>query len=340
MKQAFKYTIRLSVLISLLLLFSCTQDDTVDNVTLPAEGITLSVTLPKAEVKATTEDGDDILNENLIKTLDVFIYKENTDDCLFYQRLTLNPGNTGTGIYSKDLNVTQARFDENVNHHIYVVANYAGTIAEEGLSLSDLKKLTVTSLNPDVKQDFFVMDGLHQMILNDGVVANKIVPVTLKRAAAKIRVSMNYANGFSLMDNGIVTKKLIQYATNGSLIADGNQVTPDLQTLGTFTNQNSGAGNSNYIIMYSYANDWNADHDDETYMIVNIPVKDTEGNTHPQNYYRIPLNYLLPSDNDSTNPSDHEALYKLERNYLYDVLMVVSQLGSTNPETATEIIVN
>lgn len=41
------------------------------------------------------------------------------------------------------------------------------------------------------------MDGKHTMVLNDGIIVNKEIPVVLKRAAAKIRISLNYVNGFT-----------------------------------------------------------------------------------------------------------------------------------------------
>lgn len=51
------------------------------------------------------------------------------------------------------------------------------------------------------------MDGKHTMVLNDGIIVNKEIPVVLKRAAAKIRISLNYVNGFTPINNNIPSKR-------------------------------------------------------------------------------------------------------------------------------------
>ena len=333
------------LLATLLVLSSCRQDEVLDNVeSTPVNGITLKLSAPvMAGTKAINEDGDDNLNENRIKTLDVFIYQENGDACLFYQHIVPPTELTGTGEYKKVLDVTQEVFAVNVRHSIYVIANYTGVIPAGGYSLSDLKALPVLSLiDGDKKQDNFIMDGVYTMVLNDYIIVNKEIPVSLKRAAAKIRVTVSYGSEFSLLENASISKKLFNYASNSALIATGNEVDPGLQTMAAFTDQNSGAGNTNNIITYSYANDWNDISKNETYLLVNIPVKDSQGVEYPLNYYKIPVNYRLSEDDDNTNltPEQEEArkaLYKLERNRLYDVVVAVDKLGTDNPNTAIEL---
>lgn len=348
MTKDMKYTnihiIRFAILM-LLLLVSCAQDEEVDGAKISkGNEITLKFTWPESQTtRATSENGDDNLNENKIKTLDVFIYQQNGDACLFYQHIVPSPELTGVGEYIKTLSVTQEAFALNVNHSIYVVANYTGTIASGGISLTALKALSVSALDPDKKQDAFIMDGTSTMILNNGVVVNKQIPVSLKRAAAKIRVSMSYINGYTLMAGANVTKRLMKYANNSSLIETGNAVTPSLQSMTGYTNQISGAGNSNSIITYSYANNWNTVIANETYMIINVPVT-LAGVNYPNNYYRVPVNYRL-ADNDNANPmpeteAARQALYKLERDRLYDIITIVDKLGSTTPVTAVDLNCN
>ena len=128
------------------------------------------------------------------------------------------------------------------------------------------------------------------------------------RAAAKIRISLNYVNGFTPIDNNIPSKKMVNYAASGSSIADGSVNTPTLQSMNSFTEQNTGAGNSNQFILYSYANDWTKDTSRESYVLINVPVKDADGNTTTQNYYKIPVNYRL--SDGSTGQTEN--LYKLK----------------------------
>lgn len=79
------------------------------------------------------------------------------------------------------------------------------------------------------------MDGTAANILNDGRVVNKEIAVSLKRAASKIRVSTAYTNGFSAFAGGTISKKLFQYATNTSVLENGNPVVPQLQSMSGFT---------------------------------------------------------------------------------------------------------
>lgn len=169
------------------------------------------------------------------------------------------------------------------------------------------------------------MDGQQTMVLNDGIIVNKEIPVILKRAAAKIRISLNYVNGYTPLENNIPYKKLMNYAADGAAIAQGTLVVSDLQSMSSFTEQNTGAGYNGQIILYSYANDWTKDTNRETYVLINVPVKNAEGTTTTQNYYRIPVNYRLP--NGSTGQT--ESLYKLERNHLYDIQVKHRQEGDT-----------
>lgn len=323
----------------LLMLWGITSCENESPVEQPAgteagSGITLKLSIPRpAASRAAEEPGEDALNENTIKTLDVFIYQEGADECLFYQHFSLAPELTGTGEHRETLNVEQEKFALNTNHTIFVVANSTETIPSTGLSLTQLKALPASTLDADKKQDAFAMDGQQTMVLNDGIIVNKEIPVILKRAAAKIRISLNYVNGYTPLENNIPYKKLVNYAADGAAIAQGTFVVSDLQSMSSFTEQNTGAGYNGQIILYSYANDWTKDTNRETYVLINVPVKNAEGTTTTQNYYRIPVNYRLP--NGSTGQA--ESLYKLERNHLYDIQVNIDKKGDTDPHTAVTL---
>lgn len=58
----------------------------------------------------------------------------------------------------------------------------------------------------------------------------------------------------------------------------------------------------------------------------------------------MPVNFRIPAD-DTANPSEEQeaernAIYRLERNHLYDITVLVDQPGSPTPETAIEISAN
>lgn len=316
---------------------SCENESPVESAGAGSEsgsGIRLRLSIPQPAVsRAAEEPGEDALNENTIKTLDVFIYREGAEECLFYQHFTFSPELTGTEEHTDTLNVEQERFELNVNHSIYVVANSTESIPGTGLSLSQLKALPASGLNADEKQHAFVMDGQHTMILNDGIIVNKEIPVMLKRAAAKIRISLNYVNGYLPSDNDIPSKKIVNYAAKGASVTEGNVMVPELQSMNSFTAQNTGAGYNGQFILYSYPNDWTQDVNKETYVLINVPVKDAGGMTTTQNYYRIPVNYRLPDGNSNQTGN----IYKLERNYLYDIQVNIDKKGDTDPHAAVTL---
>lgn len=195
-------------------LTSCEDDSSIESAgtEASASGITLKLSVPASVAsRAVEEPGEEALNENTIKSLDVFIYREGADECLFYQHFAFSPELTGTREHTDTLDVAQEKFDQNINHTIYVVANHTASIPAAGLSLPELKALTAPILDADKKQDAFLMDGKHTMVLNDGIIVNKEVPVILKRAAAKIRISLNYVNGFTPIDNNIPSKKITRW---------------------------------------------------------------------------------------------------------------------------------
>lgn len=327
-----------------LLLSSCSQEEMEGKPYTDSGKIAIRLSLSHPGItRAGTETGEDDLNENLVKTLDVFIYGEEENACSFYQHIDLASGTAVSGEYLLTLSAMQEQFNRNKAYETYVVANYSQNIPANGFTRTELQAQAVSSLDPDKKQDSFMMDGTSAQILNDGVIVNKEISVPLKRAAAKIRVSTAYTNGFTASSAGTISKKLYKYATNASVVESGGPVVPELQNMAGFTDISNGMG-SDKIIVYSYPNDWSLDQLNETYLIVNIPATGPDGKEHTQNYYKVPVNFRLPSD-DTANPSEEQeaernALYKLERNRLYDITILVDQPGAETPESAKEIKAN
>ncbi|WP_029902073.1 fimbrial protein [Prevotella sp. 10(H)] len=312
---------------------SCSQDDDTNETNSIQKGnIIVKLSVNKANgTKAVSETGEDALNENRIKTLDVFIYKVTEDACAFYQRITPPTELTGASTFDAVLDATQERFNRNDQYYTYVIANYGISVPEEGMPLSQLKKLVTIGINPDAVQNYFFMDGVSEgIVLNDGIIVNKEIPVPMKRVAAKLRIGMTYANGLTLSATTPVSKRLMNFGDISNLVDNTDHVVAPVQlSMSSFTTINAGVSTNNKIVLYSYANDWNNDPSKETYVIVNVPVTDSQGVEHPQNYYRVPVNYVL-SNGNTVDPDS----YRIHRNYLYDITLVVNKLGSTNPFTA------
>ena len=121
---------------ALVLLFSsCSQEELMDQPeAVSGSGkiaLRLSLSQP-AVTRADTEVGENDLNENLIKTLDVFIYREDQETCSFYEHITPSPEQTGSGEYTATLHATQDQFVQNATYNTYVVSNYSGNIPAGG----------------------------------------------------------------------------------------------------------------------------------------------------------------------------------------------------------------
>lgn len=302
----------------LLFTASCQKDP--DGSAPDGNNLTLQVLLPVEGGTKATEDGEKALNENKISTLDVFIYKEGEDACAHYQRIVPVDGMTRYGI-SKN----RSAFAENTGYSVYVVAN-AGTAAAGTMSLAELKAAVVAqALNPDAVQTDLLMDGKSiATVLNDGTKANKNIDVSLKRGVAKIRVNLSY--GADYQPAGQVTKKLVNYASDARVLETGDVHTPALATTASYTGADLVSGDPNQIIFYSYANDWNAAVADETFIYLNVPIK--KGAATVNHYYKIPVNYRLAADG-----SDPAHLYKLRRNYIYNITAHIDgDGGSDAPE--------
>lgn len=334
MKKIYTYKL-LWLLIVVLTLAGC-ADETVEDTTsrsqsLKLEFSTLSVGA-RAVIDYTTEVGDDGLNENLIKSLDVFIFKASGGGCVHHEKIQLNiTGGSGTS----PLGIKQRELDENELYITYVIANYNGTFSSS-TSLAELKNLSVSGILPAVKQESFLMDGHSEaMKLVQG--GELTIPVELKRAASKVRMNVKFANGFSKA--GDLQARLVNYATEANLLDEGTTVQPtnaSLASLDGFATANSdltiGATTTSDFVYYAYQNDWKVDIHRETYVIINVPLENKSNN-----YYRIPVNYRLPVDIDKVDPSDASYLYRMDRNFIYDVTVLIDKEGSDIPEHAVAL---
>lgn len=172
------------------------------------EGIVLDIVCQDPATRAGmngTQDGENIWNENLIGTVDVFFYPEGktNQDCVYHERFTPgeSDGDASVTAYTSDSFVSGTLAPGTANSFwVYVIVNYPDVIVSDesnlsGTSVAALKALPLNtdfSAPADHKQPSFVMDGLAQvtgMEKNKRLVAKCLVKV--KRLAAKISVQLN-----------------------------------------------------------------------------------------------------------------------------------------------------
>ena len=214
-----------------------------------------SATETRAATRVETEVGNEILNENQINRLDLFVFK--TDGSRVKQ-VTFNSadvkGSPTTEYKHKELTskeLTRSDIDGNV---LYLVANLDnwGNIN----NLNDLKEATInqaTTFQHNQKQPAFVMDA---KMLEREVTTGKIhLKFQLKRALAKIRLNVQDDKGNAVAPTAYACQ-LIHYAANGSILAEGTSTNNSLNTDAAASSKVTVpvVTQNNKAVFYSYAN--------------------------------------------------------------------------------------
>ena len=302
-----------------------------------------------AVTRAETEVGNEILNENQINRLDLFVFKP---DGSRVKQVTFNSadvkGSSPTTEYRhKELtsnDLTRSDIDGNV---LYLVANLDnwGNIN----NLADLQKATInqaTTFQYNQKQSAFVMDA---KMLKREVVTGKIhLKFQLKRALAKIRLNVQDDKG-NTVDPTKYACQLIHYAADGSILADGNITDNALNTDAAASSKVTvpAVTQDNKAVFYSYANSWidknknpyaeePIDVSKQTYILLKAKYNGKDY------FYKVPVNKRLYESNDAatTDWTKYEPLHRLDRNTIYDVTAKVDREGGDTPENPATLYVN
>lgn len=304
-----------------------------------------STTETRAAVTRAEEVGKADLNENLIKRLDLFIFKK--PDGSRVKQVTFDgtdvQGNSPTTEY-KHKELTELTRSDIDGNDLYLVANLKnwGNIN----NLNDLKNATIhqaTTFQHNQKQSAFVMDA---KMLEREVTAGKIhLKFQLKRALAKIRLNVKDASG-NTVDSTKYACQLIHYAADGTILAEGTNTNNAL-------NKDSAASSKVTVpavtqddkaVFYSYANSWidknknpkveePIDVSKQTYILLKATFNNKEY------FYKVPVNKRLYESNDAATIdwTKYEPLYRLDRNTIYDVTAKVDREGGSDPEHPAEL---
>ena len=299
-----------------------------------------------AVTRAETEVGNEILNENQINRLDLFVFKP---DGSRVKQVTFNSadvkGSSPTTEYRhKELtsnDLTRSDIDGNV---LYLVANLDnwGNIN----NLADLQKATInqaTTFQYNQKQSAFVMDA---KMLKREVVTGKIhLKFQLKRALAKIRLNVQDDKGNAVAPTEYACQ-LMHYAADGAILAEGNSTNNALNTDAAASSKVTvpAITQDNKAVFYSYANSWidknknpyaeePIDVSKQTYILLKAKYNGKDY------FYKVPVNKRLYESNDAatTDWTKYEPLYRLDRNTIYDVTAKVDREGGDTPENPAEL---
>ena len=299
-----------------------------------------------AVTRAETEVGNEILNENQINRLDLFVFKK---DGSRVKQVTFNSadvkGSPTTEYKHKELTskeLTRSDIDGNV---LYLVANLDnwGNIN----NLNDLKIATInqaTTFQHNQKQSAFVMDA---KMLEREVTTGKIhLKFQLKRALAKIRLNVQDDKGNAVAPTAYACQ-LMHYAADGAILAEGASTSNALNTDAAASSKVTvpAVTQDNKAVFYSYANSWidkttknpyaeePIDVTKQTYILLKAKYNGKDY------FYKVPVNKRLYEDNDAatTDWANYEPLYRLDRNTIYDVTAKVDREGGSDPENPAEL---
>ena len=297
-------------------------------------------------------------NENEVDRLDLFIFRGQT----FIKHYGDNLLVTANQHHDEEQNYHDWEIPESElspdeirqGDVVYLIANCptvtingASKSLSEITSLAELQAASIGTLSCHEKQNTFVMTGTATVGEKPG---NDVeIKVDLYRAAAKIRISFSNESASNWSDG--IAYRFVQYAQTSALLEEQDE--DYLSTLQLFTYPAEGAdeeyelvntsSTGNYyatgqqLVLYSYVNNWyQSKGEDELYGEIPIDEKKQThiillapyGNDGKKYYYKVPVNYQLPDDNDATTPHpSYKDLYRLQRNHIYDITVTIDREG-------------
>ena len=300
-----------------------------------------------AVTRAETEDGSEDLNENKIERLDLFVF-DATGNLVKRLPLTDVQGSPTKDYQHKKLESDQLKRSEITGKTLYLVANLDNISSIT--TLDELKAATINkaaTFNPYGQQTSFVMDA--KMEERKEIVNGMIhIKFQLKRALAKIRLNVQDDKGNAVAPTEYACQ-LIHYAADGAILAEGTSTNNELNTDAAASSKVTAPAvtQDNKAVFYSYANSWidktknpyaeePIDVSKQTYILLKAKYKEN------YYFYKVPVNKRLYESNDAatTDWTQYEPLYRLDRNYIYDVTAKVDREGGGTPENPATLYVN
>lgn len=295
-----------------------------------------------------TEDGSEDLNENKINRLDLFVFDATTGKLDKSLSLTDVQGSPTKDYQHKKLESDQLKRSEITGKTLYLVANLdniSSITTLDGLKAATINK--AATFNPYGQQTSFVMDA--KMEESKEIVNGMIhIKFKLKRALAKIRLNVQDDKGVTVAPTEYACQ-LIHYVADGAILAEGpitnNALNKDAAASSKITTPV--VKQDNKAVFYSYANSWidktkkpyeeePIDVNKQTYILLKAKYNGKDY------FYKVPVNKRLYESNDAatTDWSHYEPLYRLDRNYIYDVTAKVDREGGDTPENPATLYVN
>lgn len=287
--------------------------------------------------------------EIAVSHIDVLFFKEDDGSNAYHERIQMNTQEkTGTITLTRGSD----EFGKNTRYWVYLIANSAHE-ANDFSSLANLdalKQMTETTENIHMTgldnvtgaPMTFLMDGVAyegnsepsapaSVVLNSDDTADKLLKVTLRRAAAKIvvKISKGEKVTFGRGEGADVPGYYVRNMPYTTSVIAGVDAAAQLRIPG----RNNGgylqwADDVITVTAYTYAHKWGtgSDFQNKVRMVVNIPLTyKADDNTDPvykgSNWYQIPV-------------SESKVL---ARNTYYEVTATVNALGGVDPTKPLEL---
>ena len=334
---------------SLLLLAACHSDDDMpskaetagNNIIIDIASGTLPVS--RATVEATGA-------EIAVSHIDVLVFEENGTKA-YHERAKVNSrANTGTITLTKGSD----EFAKDAKYWVYLIANstraeqvFADLPNQDALKgmMETTENIHITGLeNATDAPMTFLMDGVAYeganepsapaaVVLHKDATTDRLLKVTLRRAAAKIVVRISKGDKVIFNEgsgNEIPAYYLRNMPYTTSVIA-GVDATPSLRIPPKSISGDYLKWTPDEITVtaYAYAHEWKtgSDFQNKVRMVINIPLKYTDPNNpdnskeEGNNWYQVPVSESK----------------KLARNTYYEVKATVNALGGVDPSKPTEL---
>lgn len=350
-----KYISYISVWLMIIMFTACADETTNSIVQDEQAMVTLQLSGKTLATRAVigTEAGEDDWNENVIKSVDCFLYPNGrTGEAAVFSvtGITVNATGTATIAIRIPNDKIEALFGMGNTCQAYVIANRPSASAlGTDTSLLGLKKTVIeaegfaTQGSTVTPQESFVMDG-EQVITLSADRKSITGHLDLYRAASKISLFITKVeetvtdeagnkwisqpgNMRVFFHNG-VKKAHVDVSADGCTYAVQAEdyfnfsLSGDTRGFEAVAAEDGGTEYYKHVPFYSYSSDWNTDKEHEAYLTLVVPwKKDGETEFRPC-YYQVPINV--------TNK-------KFERNNYYKIKLSVGILGDFTPEASVEL---
>lgn len=332
--------IHLWLLVAMVLLtVSCTNDDIWETQGTPVKGFVIGFDTGNEAFTRAEVSSDAGLNEATVDHADIFIFDGNTGILIKNCYWHLTPADMEEN-QSRSKTLIDGDWRKDVlsgsDYDVYVIANLhsSSDLIRSISSVTDLQTLIEKDAqiykvyNKDVNPNkFFTMIGKVEGFnpKASGVDDEYILPVELKRLAAKIEINLSFSEDFAQQYSSInVEARLRNYGVNAPILEENDAAfDAERASMSSYESayQYNPTSNTAKLIFYTYPTEWDTDMLKETFVAVNIPVRELNNseNVLYTNYYKISLR---GANNEK----------RLERNHLYRVNAVINMLGAYIPD--------